>query len=197
MRLSIACLLSLFVMLISFNVWSKVGNKQIHFREGLVLGSYDGVVTSKLDAQSIFDIEYEVFLNNTTSYFVRAMMTLEFEKSSVEYQYIGGGMKYYFLSKGMYFNNISKGTGIVAMPRWRFFTGWAIGTSTVKLQSFGELLQVSSSTFEVGGHVGTIYQVWKNLGVELQYSADVSTGFTSVSVGGSVHRIMLGLTYFL
>jgi hypothetical protein len=177
--------------------WSTNGEKQIHLREGIVLGSYDGVVTSELSTTAIFDLEYEVFLDNTTSYFIRSMMTMDFDKSAVDYQYLGGGMKYYFLSKGMFFNTITKGTGIVSMPRWRFFAGWAIGTSTVRLQDFGELLQVSSSTFEVGGQIGTIYQVWKSLGVELQYSADVSTGFTSVSVGGSVHRIMFGITYFL
>jgi hypothetical protein len=186
-----------FIALLSSNVLAKNGEKQIHFREGIIVGSYDGVISKKLDTKSIFDLEFETFLDNNTSYFLRGMMAMDFENSEIEYQYLGGGMKYYILSKGMYFDTIKKGTGIVSMPRWRFFVGWAIGTSTVTLARFGTLLQSSSSTFEVGGHVGAIYQVWKNVGLELQYSGDASTGFTSISVGGSVHRIMMGLTYYL
>lgn len=169
---------------------------QIHFREGVIIGKYDGVISSDLESQTILDLEYEVFLANTKSYYFRTTMGMDFDKNIINYSYLGGGMRYYFASKGMYFNTIQKGTGIQSRPRWRHYVSWGVGTSSVVLQTLGEFLQVNTSTVELGGNIGTIYQVYKNIGIEAQYSFDVSTGFTSISVGGSVHRATLGLTFF-
>lgn len=184
------------LLAVNIAVAEEKSDHQIHFREGLIKGSYDGVISNELESQTILDMEYEVFLANRKSYYFRTTLGMDFDKNIIDYSYLGGGMRYYFSSKGMFFNTIKRGTGIQSRPRWRFYVSWAVGTSTVVLQTLGEFLQVNSSTVELGGNIGTIFQIYKNIGIEAQYSFDVSTGFTSISVGGSVHKATLGLTYF-
>lgn len=177
-------------------VSAEYGEKQFHYRGGVILGTYEGLFASTVETTAVADVEYEVFQSNTRSNFFRFTLGMDFTTNNMNYHYLGGGQRFYLWSKGTYFDTVRKSSGIRAFPRFRFYTGWAAGTSTVTLNTFGEYLQISSSTVEVGLQAGTIYNITKKLGLELQYSFDISTGFTSVSSGGYVNRASLGLTYY-
>ena len=106
--------------------------------------------SSRVDATTLADIEYEVFKANRRSFYFRLTLGMNFELNIINYHYVGGGQRFYINSKGTYFDTVLKSTGIRAFPRTRYYVGWALGSSTVILDTFGDYLQISSSTVEAG-----------------------------------------------
>ena len=63
----------------------NAGNKQIHFRQGIIQMQYSGIIDSTMDSSTLLDIEYEVFTSNKISYFLRATTGMDYETNNSNY----------------------------------------------------------------------------------------------------------------
>lgn len=169
----------------------------MHVRTGYLWGDYSGVISGTVKEATSVDLEFEQVYSNKNSYFFRTTAVFDTEQSIFRHFYLGGGMKYYLGSKAMLIEAESKETIFKVSPRWRFYVGFDLGISHIVLKTFGELLQISTSAYEYGPMLGTIYNVTARLGLELNATVQVSTGFTTVSTGGVTYKGMAGLSYFV
>lgn len=167
-------------------------------RGGNAFANYDGVTSGELRSMTLIDLEFEVLMDNRKSYFFRTSQAFNLEKTIFDYSYLGAGMKWYVFSKGMYFET-TQGSAeyLMTSPKWRFYVGWEFGVAHVTLQTIGEILTIQTSTYDYGGTFGTIYNITQRIGLELNFSAQISTGFTTISTGAAVMRTTVGLSYFL
>lgn len=186
--------LSLLIVMFSHSAFAL---KQFHFREGVVTGDYDGVISNQINSPTLFDLELEFFETNKESWFLNTTYAMDFDTSTIDYSYNGGGMRYYLFNPGMNFEGYSKGTSFLSSPKWRFFVGWQAGLSFAILDKIGTTLQITTWGYDLGAHMGAIAQINKKWGLEFKASYDVTTGFTTVSVGGSTTKAMIGVAYYL
>lgn len=193
-------LLKLFCILsIVFCCNNVFADKQLHFREGLVRGAYDGVgvISDDLETGTLLDMELEFFTSNRRSWFISTTYAMDFKENVMEYTYLGGGANYYVFSNGMHFDHSVEGRTFKSYPKWRYYVGWQAGISSIVLQRIGEFLQINSFGYDFGGHVGINRKIKDKWGVEFRLSYDVTTGFTTVSVGGWTAKALVGLTYYM
>jgi hypothetical protein len=185
------------LLLLTFLILPTQAKNQIHLRGGSAFANYDGVTSGELRNTNTADVEFEVLLNNKKSYFFRTTQAFDLDKSIVTYSYLGGGMKYYLFTRGMYFETRDGPEVVITSPRWRIYMGWEIGVAHVVLQTIGEILQINTSTYDYGITTGTIYNLTDRLGLEINFTAQISTGFTTISTGAAVMKFMGGFSYFL
>lgn len=173
------------------------GQVLLHARSGLIIGSYEGIVAGLLDYVTLVDFEYENVMNNKYSYFIRSTFVFDIDKTLMAYRYVGGGTKYYFFSKGLSFDTEFKGTRVKVTPRFRFYMGVEFGLSQVLLRTVGSHLRIDSSTYDYGGNLGIIWNYTDKIAFEFSTTAQISTGFSSISTGGAVFKNFAGLVYHL
>lgn len=171
------------------------GNSQIHLRLGHVQGHYTGPQSGGFSIPTSTDLEYEIFLANQRSLIFRTILSMELETSKPFYSYSGTGMRYYFFSKGMQFDLEDEMVSMSATPRWRYYFGWDLGISQVIVKSLGRVLQITSTMVDIGGCIGTTYQIDRSFALEAHLGVTSGQGFSSVSVVGYSARALAGIVY--
>lgn len=185
-----------FILFSNLNLYALEAS-QIHARYGGISAAYDGVVSGEIQSLTLFELEYEGINNNHNSFYLRLSESFDSAKSIFNYSYFGGGMKYYFASKALLYEGSDGANILISVPKWRYYVGWEIGIAHVVLQTVGEFLRVSTSSYDYGGVAGSIYNITNRIGVEFNFTTQFSTGFTSISTGAVVYKGSVGLTYFL
>lgn len=145
----------------------------------------------------MIELEFEVVHSNKKSFFLRSSHAFDIEKSIISYRYFGGGMKYYIFSQGLYFERRNNNEVFTSFPKWRFYLGWDVGISHVVLQTIGEILRITTSIYDYGLTSGVIFNTSDKLGIEFNLTTQLSTGFTSVTTGVAVIKVVTGISYFL
>jgi hypothetical protein len=177
----------------------SVTGAQAHFRAGLLSGSYstsDSSLAGSYSVATTFDLEYEAFLDARGSFLLRATFAQDLATSRLMYSYAGVGRRWYFGSTGMATSSQDGTVQAVILPRWRYFAGGDLGVSQVVVKTFGTVLQANSALVELGGHVGTIYQVSRSVGIEAYGGATLGLGFSAIAVGARSLRAFLGASYY-
>lgn len=182
----------LFCLIFGFDA---MASKQLHFREGMVFGSYDGVISNEMSNPTLLDLELEDFIADRKAWFLNTTIAQNFEENVVEYAFIGGGMNYY-ATKGMLIQTFKDSWGLESIPAIKLYAGWHAGFSFIVLDKIGTFLRINSWGYDVGVHGGIGKQLTKKIGAEFRLSYDVTTGFTTVAVGGWTAKALLGLTYY-
>ena len=68
--------------------------------------------------------------------------------------------------------------------------------SQVILRETGAALTVSATLIDVGGHVGSIYQITKKWGLGINAGYSYGYGFSKQSVTGTAMKAFLSSTYY-
>ncbi|MCB0392270.1 MAG: hypothetical protein KDD58_13340 [Bdellovibrionales bacterium] len=171
---------------------------QAHIRMGMFSGNYagSGVETRAWSVPTTLDAELEVFINRAKSFNLRATMAMELSTNKVNYTYAGVGQTYYFLSRGKKELKSEKLVQISNVPKWRYFWGWNAGIAQVLTIDYGLILGTYSTTLDVSGNIGTIYQLGENFGLEARMGMGMGYGFSTVTVTGTTMRVLFGTTYY-
>lgn len=189
---------TLILVFSALNAQAQVQPKatQLHLRFGPMGGSYDGPIRGVFFTETSFDMEYEVFKSNDFSYAFRALLALEMPEAKPFYTYFGTGFRWYFNSRGPYTEAYDSRVSIRTTPTWRYYAGLDFGVSQVIIRTFGDVLQIISSMVEVGGSIGTIYQLTPHFGVEGKLNVSTGYGFTSIALVGVTYGGYLGGVYY-
>ena len=160
---------------------------QVHMRMGLFNGSYagSGVETRAWSVPTTLDAELEVFQDRDKSFNLRAIMAMELSTNKVNYTYAGVGQTYYFASRGKKELRTEKYVKISNIPKVRYYWGWNTGIAQVLTIDFGLVLGTYSTTLDVSGNLGMIYQLGENLGLEARAGMGLGYGFSTVTVTGT------------
>jgi hypothetical protein len=170
---------------------------QVHFRTGMVSGSFSGPsITGSFSVIPSLDFEYEMFRGTKSAYSIRAIICHDLATSNLVYYFGGVGRRFYFNSTGMAFEGATGGTTVLSVPKRRYYAGVDVGISQLQVDRRGPVLQIQSSLLDFGGNVGAIFQMGKQLGLELQAGFQLGMGFSSVAVSGSTMRILAGASYY-
>ncbi|MFZ9595104.1 MAG: hypothetical protein ACO3A2_03410 [Bdellovibrionia bacterium] len=171
---------------------------QFHMRLGLLSSSFYGPTTGSNWVPYTFDLEYEIFSSNRSSYTIRSILSFDISTSRMAYAFTGLGRRYYLNSSGLRYEQESgiSGDRVTTIPRFRTYVGAKLGVSQVRVKDFGPALQIPSTLFDLGPDLGAIYQITPSLGVEMNAGASLGLGFSSVSVTGISYYLFLGGSYF-
>ena len=170
---------------------------QFHVRLGMVSGSFSGQVEGAVSNSNSLEVEYEFFRSEKRSLFIDAILAMDISLQQPVYSYVGTGYRYYFGSKAISYTGSNEGGSISSKPRFRYYCGLNLGVSEVLVKFYGDILSVTSSVLELGGHVGAIYQVGNNFGLELNAGYGMGFGFSYVSEGTTLMKVFLGgVIYF-
>ncbi len=172
---------------------------QFHLRMGMFNGSYagSGVEARGWSVPTTIDAELEVFLTRDKSFNLTATMAMELDTNKVNYTYAGVGQTYYLLSRGRKDVKSEKLVQIKTVPKTRYYWGWNVGIAQVLAIDYGLILGTYSTTLDISGNAGMIYQIGENMGIEFRGGMGMGYGFSTVTVTGTTMRALIGLTYFL
>jgi len=175
---------------------AKLPPGQLHTSIGIINGTYAGATSNSFSISQSLNMEYEVFYNTNTAYVARAQVAID--PTTGKMVYYGGflGQRHYFKSTGMIFDHATQDTTIRSIPKWRFYGGWDVGISQVVVAEVGPALTALSTMLDFGGHVGTIYQLGKTWGLDMQFGYSYGYGFSTVSVTGTAIKLWFGGAYY-
>jgi hypothetical protein len=210
MRLRRAFLLPLIASLLAgiAHAEDSTSTSQLSMRIGLLsssvtVGSTDNRRTENITVPETLEFEYEIFSTNHRSFFLRGTMAYELSDARVGYLFVGGGMRFYLIGNAMtYDRSDTDGNRVVSSPTSRLFLGPDFGLSKVEVlsgsgsTSTSSALTLSSTNYDVGVHIGYVYQVSRTFGVEALAGASFVYGFTTVSAVGTAIRTMVGITQY-
>lgn len=169
---------------------------QLHTSIGMINGSYAGATSNTFSISQSLNLEYEIFYNTRMSYVARAQIAID--PTTGKMVYYGGflGSRYYFKSTGMIFDNTTQDITFRSIPKWRFYMGWDVGIAQVVVAEVGPSLTALSTMLDFGGHVGSIYQLGKTWGIDVQLGYSYGYGFSTVSVTGTAMKLWVGGVYY-
>jgi hypothetical protein len=162
----------------------------------MLSGSFSGAATGSLSVSNTLDAEYEIFQASKRSFTIRGILAQDLSSQQTKYSYIGMGKRYYFKSKGNSFISASESAQITSQPKWRYYAGGDVGVAHVLVRTFGDVLSATGSVIDFGVHVGTIMQTSKNFGIEAQFGYTMGFGISSISIGSTTMRFLLGGAFF-
>lgn len=188
------------IFLSSVKSHAEVTLSQIHLRAGMVMASFSapGLLPEEasFSVMPTFDVEYERYLNIRSSYVLKGVFAMDLATSIVKYYYAGVGQRFYFGSLGTAVVADSPGISVVSQPKMRYYIGYDVGISQTVIKSFTSSLQVFTSMVDIGGTVGFIYQMTKNMGIEGLGGVSYGYGFSSVAISGLFMKGFFGMTYY-
>lgn len=194
-----------FVLLFSKHGAAEILGTLLHARAGYLGANIDRpplnpelVVVSVDDSKSalpVFDLEFEVFVSNRRSAFVRYILALDFSTTKNIYSYTGIGQRFYVFSKGPQVSEQDQGTFVGSSPQWRYYLAWDLGISRMIIGDFGTVLELSSTLLDLGGRIGIAYSVVPNINIEANVGAAFGYGFSSVAVNSLMLRAFLGTSF--
>lgn len=185
-----------FLLSISTQLYSKEYNSQIHTGIGFLSASFSGPTTGSISIPMALSFEYELINTANKSYFFENIIAIDSEDSKTKYYATHFGSRYYFFSSNLSATKSSHGTSISIIPKIRYYGGWQLGVAQVVISSLGPVLDAVSTVFEYGAHVGMIYQVGENWGLESKFSYSMGNGFSSVTVNSQVSQLFVGGAYY-
>lgn len=209
MRLRSVCLAFLCVG-VACHADDSTSSSQFALRVGLLsssltVGSSTNRLSTTVSVPETLEFEYESFSTNHRSFFFRGTLAYELSDARVGYLFVGGGIRFYLIGNAMTYDRSDvEGNRVISTPTSRLFIGPDFGLSKVELVSAAgttstgtsSALTLSSTNYDVGGHVGYVYQVSRSFGVEALVGASFVYGFTTVSATGTAVRAMLGITQY-
>ena len=71
-----------------------------------------------------------------------------------------------------------------------------VGVSQVIIESFGDVLQIIGSMFELGVGVGANHHITRDFSVQARVGISTGYGFTSVGLIGVTGRALVGAAYY-
>lgn len=171
---------------------------QLHFRGGLMQGSYSGasIESRTFMVPTTTDIEVEAFIDRDEAFTLRAMMAMEMSNNRVNYTYAGAGKTYYLGARGRKEVKSERSVQITMIPKTRSYWGYSVGIAQVLAIPFGLVLSAYSTTLDASVATGLIHQITPNLGLEGQLGVGMGYGFSTVTVTGMTIRGLFGVTYF-
>lgn len=188
------------LLLISFICESAMANEksdfQMYVRTGTIYGNYDGVFDGEFNVDLAFDIGGEYFVAPNGSVIFRFIHALDNPDSVPFYTYTGSGFRYYFDGRGPRSEQQDRTLFFSSNPKLRLYAATELGVAQVIVKTFGPVVQSVASMVEWGLNTGGIYQISKNVGVEVQVGGTLGFGISSTSVNGSTARALVGMTYF-
>jgi hypothetical protein len=176
--------------------YARARETQFHLRTGVLTGKYSGLFSGKFDLYTTLDLDFELFMNNKSSFLFRFIQGFDSPDSRPFYTNAGIGMRYYFFGRGASEMRSTAGLGISSEPTLRAYVGGDAGISQVLVKSFGPTVQAVANMVDFGGNVGAIYQLSSKFGVEAHVGASYGYGMSSTNATGSTMRFMGGITYF-
>jgi hypothetical protein len=169
----------------------------------LTVGNTDNRKSGTVSVPETLEFEYEILSTNKRSFFFRGTMAYELADSRVGYLFMGGGVRFYLVGNAMtYDRSDTEGNRVTSTPTSRLFLGPDFGLSKIELVSgsgttqTSQALTLSSTNYDVGAHVGYVYQLSRSFGIEALLGASFVYGFTTVSATGTAVRAMLGITQY-
>ena len=208
-----AILLSITIFL-SSNLWAAGWEDfQVFFNMGMVNGTYSNPLvdggeedannsTNVSNAESGFSVVpsfnfgLEYFSDLKTSYFTRAIISMDTATGKMRYSYLGLGGNKYFSSVGLMRSYVNKDAIVKSFPKWRHYYGWDLGLSRVIVVSFGNTLNAVSTGLDFGGHLGTNYHMGKTWALNMQLGMSYAFGFSTVAVTGTNMKFFFGTSFF-
>jgi len=175
----------------------RMGVSMVSFAQ--VASSSEGTATESVAAApesgsistTIASIQYEIFQNNTRSFFFNGVGSIS-TTSLDKYYAIGLGMNWYLNGAAALATFLDSGMKIQIVPKIRYYAG---------IDVLGRYLAYTTSTetrgdvgFEIGGHLGAIYGIDDIRGIKAEAGVFQGVGIETSSTN---IQIMLGGTYFL
>lgn len=175
---------------------AKEYHTQLHLSLAYLSAQYTGPVEGTISVPMALSFEYELIKSATKSYTFENIIAIDSEDSKTKYYATHFGARYYFNSSNLNSFGEDNGNSISITPKWRYYYGWNVGVAQVVVSSLGPVLDALSTVLEYGGHVGSIYQIRKDWGLETKFSYMMGNGFSSITVNSSVMQLHLGGAYY-
>ncbi|MES2964467.1 MAG: hypothetical protein V4760_11285 [Bdellovibrionota bacterium] len=170
---------------------------QAHGRFGLLSTSFTvpSVVTGTYASGNTFDFSIEYLPKKSVTYLLRQQLSFDTVTSSIRYLYTGLGSRFY---KGPASRTEAAETGSTfsSLPRWRYYASWDAGVSQMLVHSLTNVFGTTVTLVEFYVGLGTIYQVTRDFGLEIQGEYGNGFGFSNVSASTQTTKILLGATLF-
>jgi hypothetical protein len=180
----------------SARAWEKT--TQAHLRAGLLSLSYstpNGGVSGSHSIATTLDAELELFSSPRASYLLRGVFGLDVAQGRLPYSYVGTGRRYYLFTSGLAQEHEDEVARVASIPKWRFYAGGELGVSQLEVQRLGSIYQVNSVLLELGAQAGTIFQLTRAIGLEVQAAYGWGYGLSSVSVRSSGLKGFVGASF--
>ena len=178
-----------------------IHDSQMSLRTGMVSAGFSGSGNGAVGSFSVFtsmDLEYEKFTGPKSSYLIRTIFAFDQAQGRVMYSYAGFGRRFYFGSSRGPSYEVGEGTELVSyFPGFRFFAGFDAGLSRVVVDIRGTVYESASALFDFGGHMGIAYPLTRNVSMTGQLGYSYGYGFSSVSVGATIMKALLGVSIYL
>jgi hypothetical protein len=163
---------------------------------GLVSSQFSGPVTGSISIPSALSFEYEHIKNSKSSYTFENTIAIDPADTKTKYFALRFGSRYYFNSSNFSTQVNDKRGSFSIQPNLRFYGGWNLGIAQIVISSLGPVLDAVSTVVEYGGHVGSIYQINKDWGLEGKFSYNMGYGFSSVTVSSTTMQLAFGGAYY-
>lgn len=196
----VAAVLALLPKTAAADVDLTLGN-EIHIRMGMLDGNYPLAslhVDDSFSVSNSLDAEIEHFTSTRSSWILRTMFAYDLSKAQMMYAYTGIGKRWYFWSDGMEFGASDGDSSVTTSVKRRYYVTAEAGLAEVLVETIGSpsVLDISTADYEIGANVGVIQQMSRNWGLEAQVGYGYGFGFSSVAVGGTILRVLLGVAVY-
>ena len=194
-------LFALAILCSSGGAWAEtyLHDSEFHFRAGLLSANFSTGqqnLNGQFTVPNALDFEYEIFSGTRSSFIIRSILAYETGSARLRYGYTGVGRRLYLFSNGAGFEATEGGSRIVLTPRWRYYLGGDLGVSQAVITEVGPVLDGDTAMFDFNVNVGTVYQINRSLGLELQVGYGLGYGFSSIPVTAYTLRAVVGASYF-
>lgn len=196
--LTVALLAGAFVVPQAAQAMDDAPQLELHLLTGSDSGHAQGSnINGTLTISDPVELQVELFSSLRSSTYFRNLIAYNFSSSVLNYLGFFVGRRIYLGSNGARYDQGEDGVEVVSQPRWRYFLGADVGFTEIAAATVGSVLTVPSSQFELGASAGIIYQVSKNVGIELQVGGGYGFGISDVQINTAIERLDLGLTIYL
>lgn len=174
----------------------KTNQINIHF--GMVSGSFSGPsIQGSISVANSLDFQYEMFSTVKTSRLFRATLSHDLKNWNMDYFFAGLGRRHYFLSQGLQFDKSDDKNKLSVVPIRRYYWGYSLGLSQVSLSRLGPILQISSTLLDLSFTSGAMIRINNRVSFDAQFDLGFGYGISSISVAGTVVKVLLGVSYVL
>ena len=142
------------------------------------------------------DLEYELIRSRNLSFLFRTIIAFDLKTGVLPYAYTGVGARYYLWSDSRGYDHAQEGIQIKKSPTFRIYLGPELGLSQVVIKQYTPVVQTTSALLEAGGNLGLIYQLSSVIGLETQVGYSLGFGVSTITVGASLLKALVGLNFY-
>lgn len=195
-NLLVAAVITIGATLIGAVAHAELRHSELHLRTGYFYSKYTGPLENEVSVPGVLDVEYSTFTSTRTAVTFRAMNVIEFPNIKNDYSFSGVGLRFFTAGPAYAVNAEEGGFAFTTNPRWRTYYGFEVGLAQATVQSYGNVLQTSSSLVMVHGNVGAIYGITPSVGFSTQLNAGFGGGYSAVSVLATNVSLLTGICFF-